>query len=481
MSAGVYPYDRVPYRSTSVATADCRRIELIARLFGLAAAPCAHARVLELGCGTAANLIPLALQHPAARFIGCDLSQTALASAQHTIDRLGLTNVELRHSDICAVDEGWGAFDYIVCHDVFSWVPAPVRQSILGIANRNLAARGVLYISYDVLPGWQLRGIARDMMRHHAAGVADAREAVEQARAILAMGAAVQDRTPGPYAELLRDEYYKCSAIDDEQLYHLVFTDEHQPFYFHEFRRLIEDAGLQLLGDADVTRLVGPREPPAVRALFDGRPWLEQQQYLDFLTNCTSRGALVCHRDVAILSHPDESVVGDCWIGLATTGGDRTAAEPGMRGALSYLKERHPRFVAFPELAARNGTLPMRAFMEAFAAGMIDLALAPPPLASEISDHPTASPLVRLQAQDGSTVTNQRGEAVRVTDLTRHVLTLLDGAHTRGVLSDAVGRQIQSGIDMNVWIVRRGDEALDAGRVTDDILRQLHHHALLIA
>ena len=122
MSSGVYPYDRVPFRSPSVPAADCRRIELIARLFGLTAAPSAQARVLELGCGTAANLIPLALAHPRACFIGCDLSRSALASAQRIIEGLGLTNVELRHVDICDVDDGWGSFDYILCQDVFSWV-----------------------------------------------------------------------------------------------------------------------------------------------------------------------------------------------------------------------------------------------------------------------------------------------------------------------------------------------------------------------
>ena len=90
---------------------DCRRIEIIARLFGLMAAPCAQARVLELGCGTAANLVPLAFEHPRASFIGCDLSQSALGSAQRLVDGLGVTNVELRHADIREVDDGWGTFD----------------------------------------------------------------------------------------------------------------------------------------------------------------------------------------------------------------------------------------------------------------------------------------------------------------------------------------------------------------------------------
>ena len=93
---------------------------------------------------------------------------------------------------------------------------------------------------------------------------------------------------PGPYAELLREEYYLFSTIGDEQLYHLTFSEHHQPFYSREFVGLIGEVGLQLVGDSDVTRLFGPREPAAVRAFLDGLPRLEQQQYVDFLTCLTT-------------------------------------------------------------------------------------------------------------------------------------------------------------------------------------------------
>jgi SAM-dependent methyltransferase len=366
MSAGVYPYDLVTFQSTSVPGADCRRIEVIARLFGLTAAPCAQARVLELGCGSAANLIPLALEHPQARFIGCDLSRSALASGQRVIDGLGRTNVELRHVDICDVDDGWGCFDYILCHDVFSWVGPDVRQKILAIQQRNLAPRGVGYVSYAALPGWRLHGIARDMMRHHAAGLSDPRQAVEQARAMLAMGAAVQDQKPGPYADLLREEYFILSTISDEQLYHLAFSEHHHPFYFHEFIHLLGEAGLQFLSDSNATRLIGPREPAAVRAFLDELPRLDQQQYLDFLTNCTCRGALVCHRDIEIRTRPEEDVLRDCWISLATAAcGRLVAPNPPIQEALIRLEERRPEFVAFD--LAENGAPPTSFFMDAYA------------------------------------------------------------------------------------------------------------------
>ena len=374
---------------------------MIARLFGLTAAPSAQARVLELGCGTAANLIPLALEHPQARFIGCDLSQIALASAQRMVEGLGLSNVELRHADICDVDDGWGCFDYILCHDVFSWVGPPVRQQILTIQKHNLAPHGVGYVSYDALPGWRLHGIARDMMRYHAGGLSDPQQAVDQARAILAMGAAVQDQNPGPFAEVLRQEYYRFSTITDDQVYHLAFSEHHQPFYFHEFIQMIAAAGLQFLGDSDVTRLFGPRKPAAARALLGALPRLEQQQYLDFLTNCACRGALVCHRDVEVRSRPEKDVLRDCWISLAATAaGEFVASDPLIQQALSRLEKRRPEFVAFSEL----GDSSSRAtdfFIDAYAAGILDLALSPRRLSSRINVRPDREPVGSLPGPGG--------------------------------------------------------------------------------
>lgn len=456
--ASQYQYDRVPFRSAAVPHADCRRIETIARLFGLTAAPCAHARVLELGCGSAANLISLAVAHPRAHVVGCDLSERALASARRTIDALGVSNVELRHADICDVDDGWGAFDYVLCHDVFSWVAPRVRQKILEILSRNLAARGVAYVSYAVLPGWQLRGVVRDMVRHHTARNVDPGQAVERARALLSLGAAAQDQQSGPYAELMREEYYLFSAMSDEQVYHQMTTPHHQPFYFHEFVDLIGGADLQFLSDADVTRLFGPREPAAVREFLDALPRLEQQQYLDFLTNCLYRGALVCHRDVEIRDRPDGAVLRDCWISLAPARADLDAPDALIQEALSSLEDTRPAFVACSDLPV-SGSSPTAWLMDAYAARKIDLMLSPPRISSRISDRPTVSPLVRLQAQDGEIVTNQKCEAVRLTDQARQVVTLLDGAHSGDDVAALVGEEIRSG----------------------RILRRLRDHALLVA
>jgi hypothetical protein len=234
------------------------------------------------------------------------------------------------------------------------------------------------------------------------------------------------------------------------------------------------------LGDADVTRLFGPREPAIVREFLDALPRLERQQYIDFLTNGACRGALLCHRDIELRNCPDESVLHDCWIGLATAQRESGGSDPLIQDALSILNERRPAFVAFNDVAG-TGRSATGAFIDAYAARTIDIALSPPLISGCISAHPTASPLARLQAQGGSAVTNQKCETIRLTDLARCVVTLLDGVHSADDVCAAVAQEIRAGRLADDWTVRLADVPLDARRLTADALRHLRDSALLVA
>ncbi len=61
-------YDEFPYACYAYAPSHPDRLAVVARLFGMAPPPLAGARVLELGCGNGANLIPMAQQAPDATF-----------------------------------------------------------------------------------------------------------------------------------------------------------------------------------------------------------------------------------------------------------------------------------------------------------------------------------------------------------------------------------------------------------------------------
>ncbi len=66
-TAEINPYDRLPYPNYSHAESHPRKLEAIATLFGMKPPPSNACRVLELGCASGWNLIPLAQDLPFSR------------------------------------------------------------------------------------------------------------------------------------------------------------------------------------------------------------------------------------------------------------------------------------------------------------------------------------------------------------------------------------------------------------------------------
>ena len=68
-------------------------------------APPADGRVLEIGCGTARNLVAAARRWPTARLYGIDISREMLATARQVVERSGLAHrIALAHGDATRFD-----------------------------------------------------------------------------------------------------------------------------------------------------------------------------------------------------------------------------------------------------------------------------------------------------------------------------------------------------------------------------------------
>jgi S-adenosylmethionine-diacylgycerolhomoserine-N-methlytransferase len=107
-------------------------------------------RVLEMGCGTARNLMILAAKHPQVHFYGLDASQEMLNTAQSKINAKGLSeNIkliqclaeDLHYQRSFALED---KFDAIFFSYALSMIP-PWEQAI-DIALKNLKPGGVIYI-----------------------------------------------------------------------------------------------------------------------------------------------------------------------------------------------------------------------------------------------------------------------------------------------------------------------------------------------
>jgi len=130
--------------------------------------------ILEIGCGTARNLIILAKKHGGAHFFGLDASLEMLKTAQRKADAKHLENVTLKPAlaDTFSFDDTFGLnqpFDACFFSYAVSIIP-PWRESIEN-ALRNLKAGKSLYIVdfYDQknLPVWFQKTLKNWLKQFH--------------------------------------------------------------------------------------------------------------------------------------------------------------------------------------------------------------------------------------------------------------------------------------------------------------------------
>ncbi len=333
------PYDLVPYSGAVFPQTHPRRLAVIATLFGMKPAPHSRCRVLEIAAGDGGNLIAMAEAAPESEFLGIDLAEETVARGNQRIRDLGLTNVQLQAMDLLQLPENLGAFDYIVAHGLYSWVPEPVRAGLMAAIRKLLAPQGVAYVSYNALPGGHLRLMLREMMQFHLRGVEDPQERVEQARALLDFLPGAHAR-PTEYHALLQAEADTWLHRPDFALYHDELGEVYHPLYFHQFIDHASEEGLQFLGEADFGDMqdlvLQPDAAEMLRDLTDDI--IIREQYLDFMKGRRFRQTLLCHEEIE-LDHSNAAKHVP-WMMVSTTA--QRSGDEFMGPAGAWMKTEHP-------------------------------------------------------------------------------------------------------------------------------------------
>ena len=105
-------YETLPYDSMPFAHTQPSNLAALATLFGHTPPNVGTARVLDLGCASGGNIVPLAARFPKAQFTGIDLSRRHVDIARERIAALGLTNIAIRQGDLAEESEAPTRFSH---------------------------------------------------------------------------------------------------------------------------------------------------------------------------------------------------------------------------------------------------------------------------------------------------------------------------------------------------------------------------------
>jgi methyltransferase-like protein/trans-aconitate methyltransferase len=455
-------YNALPYTSLPYAYTQPAHLAAVIALFGLEAPVIDGARVLELGSASGGNIIPLASRFPNARFLGIDLAQRHVDDGRKRIAALGLANAQLRQADLAQLSLGGEQFDYVICHGVFSWVPAATQDAIFRICGETLATNGVAIVSYNVLPGWHMRKIVRDMCLHHVGRDGLPRQRVARARRLLEQ---IAESISGsePYGHLLRTEAARIARRPGSYILGEFLAEDNDPCYFGDFVARAGRYGLSYVCEADLNSSIPQILSAKVRRrnrMLAGSDPLALEQYIDFFTGRTFR------RSILIRAHRARSVqrsrrfehlrplhfASDLQVEAQSTDkvpvfkqrGRRVirAESPAVGRALARLGQAYPATLTLKELTEGSEHEQDRiekAIFGMVVAGQATVSILPLSVGRAAAERPRVSLLARSEAADGQPwITSLQHTPVVLQPIVTTLIPFLDGTNDREKLSLAL-------------------------------------------
>ena len=205
----------------------------------------------ELGCGNGYTTNLLAAANPHGRFFGVDFNPAHIHNAQKRADGGGVGNVsfveksfdELLETDLPDAD-------IIALHGVYSWISAKNRRNIVEFIRRRLKPAGIVYISYNTLPGLsQVAPLQRLLVDFGGTGPGSldtrVRDSLQFAAQFEAAGAHYFAANP-----LAKSRLGILSQQDPRYLAHEYFNSNWSSFYHADVAQDLAAGKLNFVGSA---------------------------------------------------------------------------------------------------------------------------------------------------------------------------------------------------------------------------------------
>ncbi|WP_455202963.1 methyltransferase regulatory domain-containing protein [Kaarinaea lacus] len=516
--ATIQDYDEIPYADCPIVESHPDHLSTIGKLFGLDCAPPNDCKVLELGCASGGNLIPMAFYWPQSQFVGVELSQHQAASGQQIIEQLQLSNIRIIHDNIVELSAETGKFDYILAHGIYSWVPKDVRDHIMKLCHDLLNPNGIAYVSYNTLPGWDFRKTLRDMMRYHGKSVTNAEAKLEKGLELLQL---LYHGLPNHGS--LSEQWLKHQALEllnkpASYIYHDYLEENNTPVYFSQFMEHAKGHQLQYLAEGALYTMLSSTLTPEAEEILDRfEDLVDYEQYLDFFYLKHFRQTLLCHdnrepnRDIDInrlqelyfsgfLRINDDVNLHDLTTQrFSSSLGDRfDISHPLTKAALVELGLAYPNTYSFPELLNRASTLVQEygdavhiSDRDALLSELFNLYLSNgihlSTVAREFPDghayKPKATALALLYAtQNKGCVASVHHHSIGLNIFNRQLLQWCNGENTFADISELLNQRLHEDSDFHNSLETLFQNNLDEKHLASQIEQELSHlgqHGLL--
>jgi SAM-dependent methyltransferase len=440
------------------------RLRALAVAYGHAEPRLDAFRYLELGCGSGADLLPLAAEFRDATFVGVDDPQ-ALGEAPDAAVACGLGNLQF-----CSEDELDGTFDFVFVPGSLSRLPADARKARLARIASLLAPGGVALLVYPTLPGASLRSAVRRAFTTPTRQGVSASEAALGARARIVKLLRHAPSASAPHFELLREELARLDGeltVDPRG----VLADPLEPLLVGEVIDAAKDAGLAFVCEALPATPDGALELAFVPGLMsEGLSRRDAEVALDVTCNRAARASLFVRGEAEGSPEPrverllETGRFAACF-GLDVEGFDLSpgvlltfaashgtkveSADPYLKAALHELSASWPRGLTADELRTSIVALLERegiavdsasvdrelgatlgAVLELVRRRHVELLPWSPTFDEVIDGYPRLRAVTRYELSRGATLTSARHESVALDQVFVTIAAMLDGRHS---------------------------------------------------
>lgn len=208
----------------------------------------------ELGCGQGFGTNILAACYPQGRFVGVDFNPGQVANARGLAAEAQLDNVDFRNESFREAadlpDGTLPAFDYVALHGIYTWITEANRRAIVRFIDRFLKPGGLVYVSYNCMPGWAAMAPFQRLLLEHAERNPDRSD-----RQVAAGMEFVQTMRDAEFAYFTQNPLVprRIDAMRDKDRHYLAheyLNGTWQPMFFTDIARELSAAKLEFVASA---------------------------------------------------------------------------------------------------------------------------------------------------------------------------------------------------------------------------------------